>query len=107
MRSALVHRRMMFRMRPVRSLLLVSLLFFVVACMLGAQAQVQTGLIPDSGRAVAKISESRLSLANQALRVEWTTNAGKVKFAGFEDLFGMQNLALPNELFVVRLKNGS
>ena len=107
MGSALVHRRMTLRMRRVRSLRLLSLLFFVVACRLGAQAQGQTGLIPGSGPAVARISESRLSLANQALRVEWTTAEGRVKFAGFDDLLGMQNLALPNELFVVRLKDGS
>jgi hypothetical protein len=107
MSSVRVDRSMTFLTRQVRSLRLFSLLFFVVACMLGASAQGQTGLISDSGQAIAQISESRLSLANQALRVEWTTNDGKVKFAGFEDLLGLQNLALPNELFVVRLKDGS
>jgi hypothetical protein len=107
MRSVFTHCRMTLLMKHVGSLRLISLLFFVVACMLGAQGHGQTGLIPDSGQAVAEVSESRLSLANQALRVVWITNGGKIQFAGLEDLMGMQSLALPNELFVVRLKDGS
>lgn len=63
-------------------------------------------LSPDPGRALASVSEGHLSLSNQALAVEWTTDQNKLKFSKLEDLLGKQAPAVPGELFVVRMKDG-
>lgn len=58
------------------------------------------------GPAVASVSEGHLVLQNEALAVEWTTEGGKLRFAKFEDLLGKEPVPAPDELFVIRLKDG-
>jgi hypothetical protein len=65
-----------------------------------------TFLISDPGTAVADMTASRFSFSNRALRVEWSISDGRIKFAAFNDLLGNEKLAVPDELFVIRLKNG-
>lgn len=63
-------------------------------------------LNPGPGKAVAETNRPRLSLGNSALRVEWTTENGTFKFTRFKDLLGKQTLPVPDEVFVLRLKDG-
>ncbi len=63
-------------------------------------------LTSDAGPAAATISGNNLSLANRAFKVEWTTDQGKLKFTKFTDLLGNQNVAVPDETFVIGLKDG-
>jgi hypothetical protein len=63
-------------------------------------------LSPDPGRAVAETKGTKLSLGNQALGFEWSTENGKFKFTKFEDFLGKQTLPVPAEVFVLRLKDG-
>lgn len=63
-------------------------------------------LTSDPGPAAAAISGTHFSLENRALSVEWTTDAGKLKFTKFKDLLGNQTLVVPAELFIIRLKDG-
>jgi len=93
-----------------KALSVFALLVFLLAgvAMLHSQA---AGLPPellssDPGRAVAQSNGTRMSLGNDALGVEWTTENGKFKFTKFKDLLGQQTLPVPDEVFVLRLKDG-
>lgn len=63
-------------------------------------------LSPNPGKAAAEAHGTNMSLGNSALVVEWTTENGKFKFTKLKDLLGKQTLAVPDEVFVLRLKDG-
>ena len=84
-----------------RSVIVIALVFFTAHAVWGSDL-----LSPDPGRAVASVSEGHLSLSNQALAVEWTTDQNKLKFSKLEDLLGKQAPVVPGELFVIRMKDG-
>ncbi len=72
----------------------------------------QTNTLPpslltiDPGRATSESDGTKLSLANHALTVEWTTENGKFKFTKFEDLFAKQSPPAPDEVFAIFLQDG-
>jgi hypothetical protein len=88
---------------------------FVFLALLAATAAIahsQTTALPssllaiDPGQAVAASDGAKLSLANHALLVEWTTENGKFKFVKFDDLLAKQSPPVPAEVFVIYLKDG-
>ena len=82
----------------------VLILLFVI--LYGGVALGSDLLSPPPGPAIANISDSHLSLQNQALAAEWTTDQGKLRFAKLEDLLSKRSIAAPDELFVIRLQDG-
>ena len=88
--------------------------FALLASLLGsaAIAHSQEGalspLLPgvDSGKAVAAINGTELSIGNHAFEAQWTTENGEFKFTKFEDLLAKQSLPAPGEVFVIRLADG-
>ena len=94
------------RTNPAFGTALMLAFLFVASTTLRAQTPARGLLIPDPGAAVANLTAPRFSLSNRALRVEWSLSDGKIKFAEFNDLLGNEKLALPDEVFVIRLKDG-
>jgi hypothetical protein len=87
--------------------LLALLIFLLYAALLTSQGQQPASLLTvDVGKAIASIDGTHLSLSNNALRVQWTAENGKLKFTAFQDLFANQTLSAPDELFVIQLKDG-
>ena len=94
------------RMNPAFGTTFTLASLFVASTMLCAQIPARSLLIADPGAALAHVVASRFSLSNHALRVEWSISGGKIKFAEFNDLLGNGKLTVPDELFVIRLKDG-
>jgi hypothetical protein len=96
--------------RTQKSLSFFALLVFLMGSMAMAHSQVAASppelVRPNPGRAVAESNGTRLSLENDALGVEWTTENGKFKFTKFKDLLAKQTLPVPDEVFVLRWKDG-
>ena len=63
-------------------------------------------LTSDPGKAVAESTGTKLSLGDHALGVEWSTENGKFRFTKFQDILGQGALPVPDEVFVIRLKDG-
>jgi len=86
--------------------------FLALLAASAAIARSQTTALPpsllmiDPGPAVAAGDGTKLSLANHALLVEWTTENGKFKFTKFDDLLARQSRPVPGEVFVIYLKDG-
>ncbi len=78
-------------------------ILFVPSPGFGATTDILTS---EPGPAAVAITGSLFSLGNGALMVEWTNEEGKLKFSKVHDLFGKEALAVPAELFVIRLKDG-
>ena len=75
--------------------------------MLGAQTEQPSSLLShDPGKAVASIEGAKLSLSNDALGVTWTEENAKLKLTEFQDRLGKQGLVVPNQLFLIHLKDG-
>lgn len=85
------------------ALTLVALLTLLVPA---GSATTTDVLTSEPGPAAAAITGTHFSLTNRDLSVEWTTEQGKLKFSKFQDILGNQNLIVPGELFVIRLKDG-
>ena len=92
-----------------------SLPVFAFLALLAATATIahsQTAALPsslltiDPGQAVAASDGTKLSLANRALLVEWTTENGKFKFTKFDDLLAKQSAPVTGEVFVIYLRDG-
>lgn len=90
-------------LRRYRILLLASLC--ATASLLAAQ-QPASLLTRDPGRAIASSEGTTLSLSNDVLAAEWTVEGGRLKLVRLRDQTGKQNLTVPDELFVIRLKDG-
>lgn len=82
------------------------LTFLLTSTTLLAAQQPSSLLNRDPGKAVASSQGTNLSLSNDALEVEWTAESGKVKLVQFHDRLGQRSLTVPDELFVIRLKDG-
>ena len=80
--------------------------FLLASAMLLAAQLPATLLTRDPGKAEASSHGTKLSLSNDALDVEWTAQAGKLKLVQFVDRLGRRSLTVPDELFVIRLKDG-
>jgi len=66
-----------------------------------------SGLIsPDPGPAVATIHANDVALNNHAVSATWIIAQGKIKFEKLRDLYGQSDVSVPDELFVIRLKDG-
>ena len=61
---------------------------------------------PDPGMAVARADGTTLSLVNDALGFELTTENSKFRFAGFKNALSRKAVPVPSEVFIVRLKDG-
>ena len=86
---------------------LVAILLLILSShALAAERLTSDLLTSDAGPAAATIAGNRISLGNRAFKVEWTTDQGKLKFTKFTDLLGNENVAAPDELFVIRLNDG-
>jgi hypothetical protein len=86
--------------------LLFAFLFLSVTT-LAAQVELPATLLShDPGKAVASNQGTRQSLSNDALGMEWTAESGKLRLVQFHDRLGNRSLTVPNELFVIRLKDG-
>ena len=84
----------------------VFLTFLLASTTLLAAQQPSSLLSRDPGKAVARGQGTTLSLGNDALEVEWTAESGKMKLVQFHDRLGQRSLTVPDELFVIRLKDG-
>jgi len=62
-------------------------------------------LSPNPGRAIPGVGDKFPSLGNGAFHAEWSIENG-FRFHALHDLFGDQNLPAPDELFVIRFKDG-
>jgi hypothetical protein len=83
------------------------LIFLLAGDFLMSQVQQPESLLTaDAGKATASVNGTTLSLGNKALHVQWTSENGKLKVTAFQDLLANQSLPAPDELFVVRLKDG-
>ncbi len=94
----------------VKSFLLLAFLAFVISAVAPAYSQT-AALSPslltiDPGQAVAESDGTKLSLANSALLVEWTTENGKFKFTKLDDLLAKQSPVVPDEAFVIYFNDG-
>lgn len=69
-------------------------------------AQQASLLTRNPGKALASNQGTNLSLSNDALAVQWTTQSSKLKLVRFQDRFGERSLTVPDELFVIWLKDG-
>ena len=82
-------------------------IFLLASTFMIAQAERPSQLLMvDPGPAAASIDGATLSVGNNVLRVQWTTDNRKLKFTKFQNLFDNQDLPTPDELFVIRLKDG-
>ncbi len=88
-----------------RSTSVFALSIFLGALLLSQSSAAQL-LSTDPGPAEAVTSATTFSLSNHALRVELTTEDGHLRFANFHDVLNDQNLPAPDQLFVLRFKNG-
>lgn len=88
-----------------RNQLIVFVFTLVSATVLMAQ-QPASLLTQDPGKAVASSEGTKLSLSNDALDAEWTAQGGKLKLVQFHDRFGQRKVTVPDDLFVIRLKDG-
>ncbi len=87
------------------SLLFVFLLVSITG--LGAEVEQPACLLThDPGKAIASIVGTKLSLSNDALSMEWTAEGGKLRLIQLRDVLGKRSLPLPQELFVLRFKDG-
>jgi hypothetical protein len=76
-------------------------------CIAQVPAQRSASLLTvDPGKAFAAINGTTISLANSALRVQWTVADGRLKFMSCHDLFANQTMTVPSELFIIRLRDG-
>jgi hypothetical protein len=83
------------------------LFFFILASATILIAQQPASLLTrDPGKAVTSSQGKTLSLSNDALDVEWTAQTGKLRLVQFQDQFGKRTVTVPDELFVIRLKDG-
>jgi len=96
--------------RPHRSQIFPALLVFLLSGAAMSHSQVASLppdlLNPGPGKAVAESNGTRLSLKNNALDVEWSTENGKFKFTKFKDTLTKRIWPVPDEVFVLRLKDG-
>lgn len=90
---------------PKANHLFLFTLVLASATTLAAQQPV-TLLRHDPGKALASRQGTKLSLSNDALGAEWTAESGKLKFVQLRDRLGDQSLTIPDEMFVIRLKDG-
>jgi hypothetical protein len=96
--------------RPQKPCVFLALIVFVLSA--GAMSRSQVAALPpdlltvDPGKAVTESSGTRLSLGNDALHVEWSTKNGRFKFSKFTDILAQRALPVPDEVFVLRLKDG-
>jgi hypothetical protein len=90
---------------PKRNHALLFAFLFTTAAMLAGQ-QPASLLSHDPGRAVASSEGTTLSLSNDALAIRWTSQGGRLKLVQFHDRLGNRDLSVPDELFVIRLKDG-
>ncbi len=97
--------------RPRKSLPVLVLFAFLLGSAAASYSRAAAAppelLRPNPGKAVAASNGTTLSLGNSALAAAWTTANGKFKFTKFQDLLGKQTLVVPDEVFVLRLQDGS
>jgi hypothetical protein len=83
------------------------LLAFILATVTVLAAQQPASLLTrDPGKALASSQGTKLSLSNSALALKLTTQRGKLKFVQLQDRLENRSLTVPDELFVIRLKDG-
>ena len=73
---------------------------------LASHANASDLISPDPGPAIAAIHGNEFSLGNNVVSAIWSTTQGTIKFSKFEDRLSQHSLAVPDELFVIRLKDG-
>lgn len=85
----------------------ILLLTLIVTTAATLAAQEPASLLTlDPRKAVASSQGTKLILRNDALDVQWTAQNGRLRLARFHDRFRNRDLVVPDELFVIRLKDG-